>query len=254
MECFTNDQQQDIVVRLGGLEKERIFSFEKFCQLQTYLHGMHFTQEQTQPTRKPCISLETLYRNNAIQRLLKRGFLRGSFCSLMPDNNSALLSFIMQCTPKALEAMLEHFYMDDPMHKVVVDRLEELRKEPAAEYEAELPPDNSDDQFFQVLKDKAEEKFKSVSQLAEYAGVSKQVISKINTGKQHVSREVALRLAVALELDYEEASRFLALAGYTLRANNRREAIISFIMRHPPYTMSEMEEALMLMEEKGFRD
>lgn len=224
MECFMNDQQQDIAVRPGGLEMEHVFSFEKFCQLQTYLDGMHFTQGQTQPTRKPRISLEALIRSNAIQRLLKREFPMGSFCGLMPDNSSALLSFIMQCTPKALEAMLEHFYMDDPMRKVVVDRLEELRKEPAAEYEAALPPDNSDNQFYQALKAKAEEKFKSVSQLA-----------------------------VALELDYEEARRFLALAGYTLRASNRREAIISFIMRHPPYTMSEMEDALMLMDEKCFR-
>lgn len=65
---------------------------------------------------------------------------------------------------------------------------------------------------------------------------------------------MALHLAVALELDYEEANQLLSLAGYTMRATNRREAIISFIMRRSPYTFSDVEDALFLTGEKGFTD
>lgn len=254
MEHFTDDRQHGIgVSRTKPAESEPFLSFETFCQLHAHLDGMHFSQTQTEPVRKQRVSLEALFRSPLFQRLTEGNLPMASLCGLAATGSSPLLSLIMKCPSDALEGMLKHFSLDDPLREEALHRLEQLRKEPPQKNknDDELLPKNPDSQFYAKLKSMAEAKFKSVSKLADYAGISKQVISKINTDNR-VSREVALQLAAALELNYEEANNFLALAGYTLRADNRREVIIGFVMQNPPYTLKDMEEALFLMGERCF--
>lgn len=254
MEHFTYDRQHgNKVSRSKPEEGAHFLSFETFCQLHAELDGMHFSHTQTEPARKQQVSLEALFRNPLFQRLIEGNLPMASLCGLTATSSSPLLSLIMKCSPDALEGMLEHLSLDDPLREKALHRLRQLRKEPPQDNknDDELLPKNPDSQFYAKLKSMAETKFKSVSKLADYAGVSKQVISKINTDNR-VSREVALQLAAALELNYEEANNFLALAGYTLRADNRREVIIGFVMQHPPYTLKDMEEALFLMGERCF--
>lgn len=230
-----------------------MISFDVFCQLNKHLAEIEFLEKGYASTKEQPVSLEMLCRSNAIRILAKKNSSLASLCANATDNESVIASLIMQCNAKTLEQMLDYFSLDDPMRNVILTRLTQLRENPSKEQSTVLPQNDSDSSFYETLKKKVELKYKSLSKFSDYAGVSKQVISKIKTEKR-VSREVALHLAVALELDYEEANQLLSLAGYTMRATNRREAIISFIMRRSPYTFSDVEDALFLTGEKGFTD
>lgn len=230
-----------------------MISFDVFCQLNKHIAEAELSENSSVSIKEQPISLEMLFRSNAAKLLVKKKASLVSLCANATDNEPIIAALIMQCNTKTLEEMLDHFSLEDPMRKVVLTRLNRLRKDPSEEQSTLLPQNDLDSSFYETLKYKVEKKYKTLSKFSDYAGVSKQVISKIKTEKR-VSREVALHLAVALELDYEEANQFLSIAGYTLRATNRREAIISFIMRRSPYTLSDVEDALYLMGEKGFLD
>ena len=114
---------------------------------------------------------------------------------------------------------------------------------------------NRKDSFFTYLCGWIDRKgFKSDSEFYNAAGISRQMFSKIRNNKVAISREMALHLAVSLELNYNECTEFLNYLGYTLNHNSRREQIMSYIMRKRKYTFYEMEEILAVFKEKTFLD
>lgn len=94
--------------------------------------------------------------------------------------------------------------------------------------------------------------FISDSDFYNQAGISRQAFSKMRNSKASISSEMALHLAVALGLNYDEAVEFLKHAGYSFNPNSRREQIISFLMRKRQYSFFEIEEILSVFREKTF--
>lgn len=107
--------------------------------------------------------------------------------------------------------------------------------------------------FFQYLCAWIDQKgYQSDAEFYNHAGISRQRFSKLRNGPQNVSRETALHLAAALELNADECDDFLRHAGYSLNLNIRREQLIAYVMRNKKYTFEEMEELLYMFQEKTF--
>lgn len=98
--------------------------------------------------------------------------------------------------------------------------------------------------------------FKTDSAFYNKAHISRQTFNKFVNGKAYksadagISRDMALHLAVGLGLNYDECVEFLEYCGYCLRANNKREQIISYFIRKPYYKIEAVNEALYAFHEK----
>lgn len=168
------------------------------------------------------------------------------------DENSTFLSLIDQCDKQTLHELVEWFDKDAPIQKVLQKKIEEYEKIPIHKSYNESEHDSN--AFFIFLCELIDNRgYNSDADFYNYAGISRQSFSKLRNQKNsRVSREMAIHLAVALELDYNNAKSLLNTAGYSLKSTSRREAIISYVMRNKKYTFQEMNEILFLFGEKTF--
>lgn len=63
------------------------------------------------------------------------------------------------------------------------------------------------------------------------ANIDKRHYSKLISGHVSPSREVSIALAIALQLNYEQAQDFIGKAGYTLSTNSERDVLIRFCLQ-----------------------
>lgn len=103
--------------------------------------------------------------------------------------------------------------------------------------------------MFNLIKEKG---FEQDSEVYKRAGISKQLFHKMRCQNGYgFPKDKMLRLAIALELDYDSAQAFLKTAGYTLSESDEVDCIvIDHIARHQ-YDIGEFEGAL---EEKRLLD
>jgi hypothetical protein len=63
------------------------------------------------------------------------------------------------------------------------------------------------------------------------ANIDKRHYSKLISGHVSPSREVSIALAIAPQLNYEQAQEFIGKAGYTLSTNSERDVLIRFCLQ-----------------------
>ena len=164
-------------------------------------------------------------------------------------------TIINQSDLDTLIKLLPYFAEGTKIERMISERITLMQKYGIQETQKRKSIVKCDNTFFQYLCAWIDKKgFKSDSAFYNHAGISRQVFSKIRNSQIAVSRELALHLAVALGLNYEEGTDFLSQAGYSFNPNSRREQIISFLMRKRIYTFYEMEEFLSVLGEKPFLD
>ena len=155
---------------------------------------------------------------------------------------------------ETLNRLLPYFAEGTRIERIISDRIRLIQtyggKARKQEEKAGAVAGNT---FFEYLCSWIDKKgFKSDSDFYNQAGISRQTFSKLRNQRCQISRELALHMAVALGLDYEEGVEFLSYAGYSFNPNSRREQILSFLMRKRKYTFYEMEELLSVLHEKTF--
>lgn len=148
---------------------------------------------------------------------------------------------------------LKSFFPEEaPIAVRIRQRIELLERfgQPERVQREEVLPEKT---FYQFLCEWIDKKgYSSDSDFYHYAGISRQRFSKLRNAPNSISREMAIHLAAALELNYDECTSFLQFAGYSLNKSSRRDQLISYVMRNKRYTFYEMEELLDLFHEKTF--
>lgn len=94
---------------------------------------------------------------------------------------------------------------------------------------------------------------KKISDIEFYksANLDRRLFSRIRTNKDYQpSRNTALLLAIALELELKEAEKFIAKAGYALGNSSKRDLIIKYFIENRIYDIKTLNEVLFAFEEK----
>lgn len=218
-----------------------MISFEEYCEIYDKLPNGSLGYNQESKT----------------QAVEQRTGDRLFFCALVNDiqeDEAYFEAIINQSDLETLNKLLPFFSEGSKMERLLMDRIRLLQN-----YGAKIPKkkaeNNKENNFFQYLCSWIDRKgFKSDSDFYNHAGISRQSFSKMRNNRLPISREMALHMAVALGLNYDEAVEFLKHAGYSFNPSSRREQIISFFMRKRDYTFYEIEEVLSVLHEKTFLD
>ncbi|MEH7123715.1 hypothetical protein V7127_10705 [Bacillus sp. JJ1773] len=97
--------------------------------------------------------------------------------------------------------------------------------------------DNADSETFaQRVKTLSFQKYKTTKEFSESANVDYSHLNKLINGKLRenavISRDLAIKICLALELDLLDCNELLSLAGYILCGNTRRDRVLSLCVMH----------------------
>lgn len=222
--------------------------FNLFCELSEYLSNLNVSESKDG-------SLNYKFNQSCeLDDELKNIIEKSRVCYFKrQDESDAFLSLIYNCNREQLKSLMEYFEADAPIQRELKKRYNELEVQNSTNDINKI--NNNESSFFERLCSYIDEKgYASDADFYNYAAISRQTFSKIRNNATKISRETAIHLAVALELDYESAEQFLNEAGYSLKSTNRRDAIVAFVMRKKQYTFQEINELLFMFNEKTFLD
>ena len=102
-----------------------------------------------------------------------------------------------------------------------------------------------DQPFSETLRQLIKERGKTEVEVYKKANLDRKHFSKIRTGNGYVpSKRTILVLAIALELDLEQANTLLAIGGYALSHANKADVIIEFFLKERQYDLFAINEVL----------
>ena len=100
------------------------------------------------------------------------------------------------------------------------------------------------DSFEKHLQQLINKKNLKNSDVYSAANISKQYFSKLLKGQVKPSKEKVLALAVGLQLNMDEATDFLRLAGYALSPVSQTDVIVEYFIRHKEYNVMKIDIVL----------
>lgn len=171
----------------------------------------------------------------------------GKYLSENSDSDEMILDQILKnCDQNMLTTIVEKYGADSKLGKYISELCKGKEKTEIGEALQE-----QHESFYQLLV--KEMKKKGYATDADYYNAlcfSRQTFSRLRNKEYILSRENALWLTLGLEPDYWVGKNLLAAAGYSLRSANRREYIISYVMKSGSYTLLELNSLLDFYGEK----
>lgn len=221
---------------------EEMFDFDEYCEIMDAVSGRTYIRGETDFS---C----GLEKSGHADSLIWYAAVTD-----IQEDEAYFEAIINQSDLETLNRLLPYFEEGTRIEKIILNRIRLIQTYGGkALKKKDTAGPVSGNTFFQYLCSWIDKKgFKSDSDFYNQAGISRQTFSKMRNSKSQISREMALHMAVALGLDYEEGVEFLNYAGYSFNPNSRREQILSFLMRKRKYTFYEMEELLSVLHEKTF--
>lgn len=105
--------------------------------------------------------------------------------------------------------------------------------------------------FSDMLTNIIKEKDLKNSDVYKNALMDRRLFSKIISNQFHTpSRETVFCLILALKLDFEEASDFMAIAGFAFRRNNITDVVIEYFIRTKNYDIFQLNQVLNSLEQQ----
>lgn len=163
---------------------------------------------------------------------------------------------------KRLEDYFENYYWYSETYIAASKKTRYSRARPTTEYAEESSKEDIslpgilrkqldkilarlEDTFSQrVLKIIKKKGFSDV-EIYKKANLSRKIFSKLRKDRKYQpSRNTALALIIALELDEYEANDLLGRAGFALSNGNKEDVIINFFIRYEIYDINLVNEAL----------
>lgn len=210
-----------------------MIEFDLFCDIKKY------------------VKMSKAISGNMLSHKAKR-MLYGAALGGGDNSDAVIMTLISSCNYEMTKRLVEYFDSEAPIQELLHKRLAELegsedRKEDIGSYLRGQKRKNTS--FYQYLVTWMQKKgYETDADFYNHIGMSRQTFAKVK--KHGVSRNHALLMAAGLGLNYAEAVDFLDNAGYTFRKDNRRDAIISYVMRNQKYTLYDMDDILVSFDEK----
>lgn len=178
------------------------------------------------------------------------------------EDNAYFEALLKRSNMETLQELKPYFEGNDRLLEIICERIDFLQKYSKHQTQNSASPQSAyanklsnEEEFYMYLCKWMDKKgFVSDAEFYNEAYISRQTFNKLKNGKTTVSREMAIHLAISLKLNYEECSDFLQHCGYSLNPNDKRDQIISFILRNRKYTIIEVDEILSIFNERTFLD
>ena len=95
----------------------------------------------------------------------------------------------------------------------------------------------------------------TTSQLSVNAGIDRKLISKfISDCNYHPSKDTALAVCIGLNLNSTEARELLKISGYSFASNSQRDLTILYALDAGVYRIGDVNELLIELGEKTFKE
>lgn len=222
-----------------------MIEFELFYEIENYLNVYDFTYQGTDMSQFP-------KGENKNER-----FLGVFLSSEHKSNDEVIIKLIADCDIEMIKRLMSYFETEAPIQELLKKKLTDLEsvdtKDDLQEFLTTEKKNNPS--FYQyIVSLMRNHGFQTDADFYNYIGMSRQTFSKIRNQNNGISRDNVLLMAIGLGLNYKEAVEFLNRAGYAFRKDNRRDVIISYVMRNKEYNLDMMEEILYSFDEKALTD
>lgn len=94
-------------------------------------------------------------------------------------------------------------------------------------------------------------RFRRDSEFYHKCGISRQHFSKMMGRERYIpKKKTVMAMALTLRLSLEDAEELLASAGYTLVKSDKTDIVVRYCIEHQLYDLDDVNEALMIFNEK----
>jgi hypothetical protein len=217
-----NDVEKKILALDHALEERNIVLVPDLAQIQVFKDNPKSLQEYI-PYIQSSIDFTTDFAS-ALKKFLYSPFLfiselvrKINFIKKTPENVTQVENY-----PNPLiSTSVKSIKMNDEIFSSILTMVE----------------DHIDTETFaQRVKNLSFQKYKTTKEFSDSANIDYSHLNKLINGKLRenavISRDLAIKICLALELDLLDSNELLSLAGYILCGNTRRDRVLSLCVMH----------------------
>jgi len=138
-----------------------------------------------------------------------------------------------------------YFSLDTSIQKEAIEETAEISASGIADM-----IDHLDAGFSESLLKIIDDKQLKDADVYHKAGLDRRLFSKIRSRNYRPSKQTALSLCVALNLDMDETEVLLKRAGYALSPSSKADVIVSYFIENKIYDLYSINEALLEYDQK----